>query len=122
MATTKSGSKLPSPAKKNSKISKKPPTNSSKVDPKMSLKRIAKKGMSDVAEPSGSKKRPIPNKIESRKTKRAKSSKSAKDVISYFDFEDEVHDGEVKPKVKSKVHAKSSEKYEDFDLPKKKSF
>ncbi|KAM6566303.1 hypothetical protein CsatA_025431 [Cannabis sativa] len=120
MVTTKSGSKLPSPAKKISKISKKPPTNSSKVDPKMSLKRIAKKGMSDVAEPSGSKKRPIPNKIESRKTKRAKSSKSAKDFISYFDFEDEVHDGEVKPKVKSKVHAKSSEKYEDFDLPKKK--
>ncbi|KAM6566680.1 hypothetical protein CsatA_025808 [Cannabis sativa] len=86
----------------------------------MGLKRIAKKGMGDVAEPFGSKKRPIPDKVESRKAKRAKSSKSAKDVISDSDFEDEVHDGGVKPKVKSKVHAKSLEKFEDFDLPKKK--
>ncbi|KAM6541671.1 hypothetical protein CsatB_006118 [Cannabis sativa] len=87
----------------------------------MGLKRIVKKEMDDVAEPSGNKKRPIPDKVESRKAKREKSSKSAKDVMSDSDFEDEVHDGGVKPKVKSKVHAKSSKKFEDFDLPKKKS-
>ncbi|KAM6548539.1 hypothetical protein CsatB_020215 [Cannabis sativa] len=102
MTTTRSGSKSPSPAKKISKNTKKPPTNSSKVDTKIGLKRIAKKGMGDVVEPSGSKRRPIPNKIESHKGKRAKSSKSAKDVISDFDFENEVRDLKVKPKVKSK--------------------
>ncbi|KAM6550895.1 hypothetical protein CsatB_000703 [Cannabis sativa] len=103
MTTTRSGSKSPSPVKKNSKNLKKPPTNSSKVDPKMGLKRIAKKVMGDVPEPSGTKKRPIPDKVESHKVKRAKPSKSTKDVISDSDFENEVHDGGEKPKVKSKV-------------------
>ncbi|KAM6545381.1 hypothetical protein CsatB_026117 [Cannabis sativa] len=104
MTTTRSGSKFPSPAKKNSKNSKKPPTNSSKIDPTMGLKRIAKKVMGDVPEPSGTKKRPIPNKVESRKANRAKPSKSTKDVISDSDFENEMHDGREKPKVKSKVN------------------
>ncbi|KAM6549047.1 hypothetical protein CsatB_030626 [Cannabis sativa] len=103
MTTTRSGSKSPSPAKKNSKNSKKPPKNSYKVDLKMSLKRIAKKVMGDVSEPSATKKRPIPNKVESRKAKRAKPSKSTKDVISDSDFENEMHDGREKPKVKSKI-------------------
>ncbi|KAM6562636.1 hypothetical protein CsatB_022634 [Cannabis sativa] len=107
MGTTRSCSKSPSPAKKISKNSKKPPTNSSKVDPKMGLKRFAKKAMGDVPEPSSTKKRLIPNKVESRKAKRAKPLKSAKDVISDSDSEDEVHDGGEKPKVKSKVHAKN---------------
>ncbi|KAM6546096.1 hypothetical protein CsatB_026832 [Cannabis sativa] len=119
MATTRSGSKSPSPAKKISKISKKPPTISSKVDPKMSLKRIAKKGVSDVAEPSSSKKRPILDKIESHKAKRAKSSKSAKDVISDSDFEDEVHDREVKPKVKSKSMLRAQRSLKTLTYPKK---
>ncbi|KAM6592994.1 hypothetical protein CsatA_000697 [Cannabis sativa] len=103
MTTTRSGSKSPSPAKKNSKNSKKPPTNSSKVDPKMGLKRIAKKVMGDVPEPSGTKKRPIPDKVQSCKAKREKPSKSTKDVISDSDFENKVHDGGEKPKVKSNV-------------------
>ncbi|KAM6545959.1 hypothetical protein CsatB_026695 [Cannabis sativa] len=103
MATTRLGSKSPSPAEKVSKNTKKPPSKSSKVDPKMGLKCITKKGMGDVAEPSGSKKRPLPNKIESRKAKRIESSKSVKDVLSDSEFEDEVPDLEVKPKVKPKV-------------------
>ncbi|KAM6588348.1 hypothetical protein CsatA_010953 [Cannabis sativa] len=69
----------------------------------MGLKRIAKKVMGDVPEPSATKKRPIPNKVESRKAKRAKPSKSTKDVISVSDFENEMHDGREKPKVKSKI-------------------
>ncbi|KAM6553356.1 hypothetical protein CsatB_014118 [Cannabis sativa] len=69
----------------------------------MGLKRIAKKVMGDVPEPSATKKRPIPNKVESRKAKRAKPSKSTKDVISDSDFENEMHDGREKPKVKSKI-------------------
>ncbi|KAM6563208.1 hypothetical protein CsatB_023206 [Cannabis sativa] len=69
----------------------------------MDLKDIAKKGMGDAAEPLGSKKkRFFPAKIESRKVKRTKSSKFVKDVLSDFDFEDEVPDLEVKPKVKPK--------------------
>ncbi|KAM6588073.1 hypothetical protein CsatA_010678 [Cannabis sativa] len=68
----------------------------------MGLKYIAKKGMSDVAEPFGSKKRPLPTKIESRKAKTTKSSKSVKDVLSDSDFEDEVLDLKVKPKFKPK--------------------
>ncbi|KAM6551986.1 hypothetical protein CsatB_001794 [Cannabis sativa] len=103
MTTTRSDSKSPSPTKKNSKNSKKPPTNSSKVDPKMGLKRIAKKVMGDVPEPSGTKKRPIPDKVQSCKAKREKPSKSTKDVISDSDFENEVHDGGEKPKVKFNV-------------------
>ncbi|KAM6584942.1 hypothetical protein CsatB_011944 [Cannabis sativa] len=69
----------------------------------MGLKRIAKKVMGDVLEPSGTKKRPIPDKVESHKVKRAKPSKSTKDVISDSDFENEVHDGGEKLKVKSKI-------------------
>ncbi|KAM6580122.1 hypothetical protein CsatA_003896 [Cannabis sativa] len=69
----------------------------------MGLKDIAKKGMGDAAEPSGSKKKRLfPAKIESCKAKRTKSSKSVKDVLSDSDFEDEVPDLEVKPKVKPK--------------------
>ncbi|KAM6556927.1 hypothetical protein CsatB_003946 [Cannabis sativa] len=68
----------------------------------MGLKYIGKKGMSDVAEPFSSKKRPLPAKIESRKAKITKSSKSVKDVLSKSDFEDEVLDLKVKPKVKPK--------------------
>ncbi|KAM6553286.1 hypothetical protein CsatB_014048 [Cannabis sativa] len=119
MATTRSGSKSPSPAKKLSKKSKKPPTVTSKVEPKMGLKKIAKNLVADVPETSGTKKRAPPVKADAPKTKRAKISKSARDVSSDSDFEDEVHVEDQKPKVESKVHARTSVKVEGFDLPKK---
>ena len=80
MATTRSGSKSPSPAKKVSKKSKKAPTVTSKVEPKMGLKKIAKNLVADVPETSGTKKRAPPVKVDAPKTKRAKISKSARDV------------------------------------------
>ncbi|KAM6572651.1 hypothetical protein CsatA_016731 [Cannabis sativa] len=119
MATTRSGSKSPSPAKKVSKKSKKAPTVTSKVEPKMGLKKIAKNLVADVPETSGTKKRAPPVKVDAPKTKRAKISKSARDVSSDSDFEDEVHGEDQKPKVESKVHARTSVKVEGFDLPKK---
>ncbi|XP_060971309.1 uncharacterized protein LOC133037786 [Cannabis sativa] len=103
MATTRSGSKSPSPAKKLSKKSKKPPTVTSKVEAKMGLKKIAKNLVGDVPETSGTKKRALPVKADAHKPKRAKISKSARDVSSDSDFEDEVHAEDQKPKVKSKV-------------------
>ncbi|XP_060960934.1 uncharacterized protein LOC115721716 [Cannabis sativa] len=119
MATTRSGSKSPSPAKKVSKKSKKAPTVTSKVEPKMGLKKIAKNLVADVPETLASKKRALPVKVDAPKTKRAKISKSARDVSSDSDFEDEVHGEDQKPKVESKVHARTSVKVEGFDLPKK---
>ncbi|KAM6595906.1 hypothetical protein CsatA_006430 [Cannabis sativa] len=119
MATTRSGSKSPSPAKKHPKKSKKPPTVSSKVEAKMGLKKIAKKLVGDVPETSGTKKRALPVKVDAPKPKRAKISKFARDVSSDSDFEDEVHAEDQKPKLKSKVHVRTSEKVEGFDLPKK---
>uniref|UniRef100_A0A803QPV0 Uncharacterized protein n=1 Tax=Cannabis sativa TaxID=3483 RepID=A0A803QPV0_CANSA len=80
----------------------KPPSKSSKGDPKMGLEGIAKKRMTDVAEPSHSKKRPLPTKVEARKVKRTKSSKSVKDVLLDFYFEDEVPNFESKHKIKPK--------------------
>ncbi|KAM6545691.1 hypothetical protein CsatB_026427 [Cannabis sativa] len=103
MATTRSGSKSPSPAKKVSKKSKKAPAVTSQVEPKMGLKKIAKNLVADVPETSASKKRALPVKVDAPKTKRAKISKSARDVSSDSDFEDEVHGEDQKPKVKSKV-------------------
>uniref|UniRef100_A0A803QJD4 Uncharacterized protein n=1 Tax=Cannabis sativa TaxID=3483 RepID=A0A803QJD4_CANSA len=76
MATTRLGSMSASLAKKISKNPKKPRSKSSKGDPKMDLKGIAKKRMSnvaDVVEASGSKKRHLPSKVEARKAKRIKS-------------------------------------------------
>ncbi|XP_060965880.1 uncharacterized protein LOC133034651 [Cannabis sativa] len=106
MATTRSGSKSPSPAKKHPKKSKKPPTVTSKVEAKMGLKKIAKKLVGNVPETSGTKKRALPVKVDAPKPKRAKISKSARDVSSDSDFEDEVRVEDQKPKLKLKATVK----------------
>ncbi|XP_060972909.1 uncharacterized protein LOC115724896 isoform X5 [Cannabis sativa] len=78
----------------------------------MVLKKIAKKLVGDVPDTSGTKKRAIPVKVDAPKPKRAKISKSERNILIL----------RKKCMLRDKslnLNRRTSEKVEGFDLPKK---